>query len=1003
MNGIRKALFPALSLLLVLALLPISVIASALTLSNEYRLTTSGGYVYNLPEKTTVNDLLSTVYSTAQVLDANGNTVSGDTLVGTGMILSYPAASYIVVVYGDVNGDGVITTVDYLLCKMCITYANLEGAYLKAADIDGDGLISGTDCVAISSHISRKCSLFVDSYLTDEEKASVVIGEPTGVEFDNTATIHFDGDTITTTGEGVTVVDNYAYVTAAGEYTVTGASDNGYVHVAAATTDHVMLRLSGVQLTNTSGSAIYFEQCKKAYIELVDGTSTVLADGTATTLTDKGAVFANDTLVISGNGSLTVTGNRQHGIASDDDIIISSGSITVANAVKDAFHANDDITVNGGTVTVSAAGSDAMESEATLNINGGTVNLTAATGNALKAATVFTATDGMVTVASSENAIKGDAEVNISGGTFTLNSTNNAIKSDLLVNISGGEISINSTGDGIKSYSVDATSAGEQRTSFAYTALDGSVDAVGTYVWTTGSVSASAVYWYAVVATSNGLGGYTVSDVYAYGESKTFTVPTDGIAVLSHVSADAYASACLIQKGDTITYNTASATVTVTTPGNYLGNVNIIGGNLYAVTATDAIQAGEDIYVNNTSTALTSSSGIGTGAYNMYIISAGGASAAFDSTAGSYKALKADDSITLDFVKLYASSPEDTIRSDGDIAVNGGAITVYSGRDGIAAVNALNISGGGINVTTGGGYSQTISSTDTNSYKALKGTGSINISGGMFALNSRDDAVHSNGACTVSDGEFGIYTGDDAFHSDTTMTISGGDITVSASYEGVEGLNVEVSGGTVRVTSSDDGMNAAGGADGSGTSTPTRPGMGGSMGDTSKYSLALTGDAFVWVNAGGDGLDSNGSLTISGGTVIVQQSGGGNSGFDADGTRLINGGIVVVVDGGDMVELPATSSAQCSISYKMSSSVSAGSLLCVTNSSGAVLFAYKSTVSYKHILVSCPDFSTGSSYNIYTGGSITGSANEGLYEGGTYTGGTLKKTVTLSSKVTSTS
>lgn len=1002
-KNMRKAVFSAISFVLLLALLPVSYIASALTLSNTYRLTVSGGYVYNIPEKTTVGELLSSAYKTASVTDAAGNVVPDSSYVGTGMVLCYPAASYTIVVYGDIDGDGIISTADSILCRICLKSSNLEGAALKAADVDGDGAVTGTDSISLRSHISGKCNLFANSYLTDDEKAVAVPSEPTGVEFDNIATIHFDGDTVTATGEGVSVIDNYAYVTAAGEYTVTGASDNGYVHIAAGANDHVMLRLAGVQLTNTSGSAIYFEQCKKGYIELVDGTVNTLADGTTTTLLDKGALFTNDTLVIGGNGSLTVTGNRQHGIVSDDDIIISSGTVTVTSAVKDAFHANDDITVNGGTVTVSSAGSDAMESEGTFNVNGGTVNLSCATGNALKAATVLNITDGVVNVLSSKNAVKGDTEVNISGGTLTLNSTNNAIKSDLAVNISGGEISLNSEGDGVKAYSVDTASAGEQRTSFTYTALNGSVATAGTYVWTEGSVSATAVYWVAAVAESDGAGGYTVSSVYTAGESKTFTVPTGGIAVLAHTSADAYASACLIQKGDTIVYDTTTSTVTVTTPGNYLGNINVTGGNLYAIVGTDAMQAGENIYVNNRSTAITSASGIGTGAYNMYIVSAGGANANFDSTAGSFKALKADDNITIDYVKLYASTPEDTLRSEDGITINGGAITIYSYRDGVSAANALTITGGGMNITTGSGYSQNLAN-DTNSYKGLKGNGSITISGGMFSINSADDAVHSNGPCTVSGGEFGIYTGDDGFHSDTTMTITDGDILISASYEGVEGLNVDITGGTLRITARDDGINAAGGTDSSGTTNPGRPGMGGGVGgDTSKYSMSLGGDAFIVVNAGGDGLDSNGSLTISGGTVIVESNGHGDSGFDADGTRLINGGLVIILDAGDMTELPATSSAQCSLSYTMSSSVSAGTLLSVTNSSGTLLFAYKSTMSFKHMILSSPDFATGSSYKVYTGGSVSGTATDGLYRSGTYTAGTLKKTVTLSSKVTTAS
>lgn len=1022
MKNAKKALSLILTLFLVIAAIPTSIFSTAVDLSDTYRLTVSGSYVYNLPEKTTVADLMSGVYSTAVLKTAEGTALdrASTAYVVTGMLLCYTAAEYTVIIAGDLNCDGEVTAADYLLERKCVTKAvTLTGAALAAADVDGDGTATTADMLVMKKHISKKIDMYSNCYLTDDEKAAAVVGDPTvsdestdssdpSNDIDNYGTIHFEGDTVTVTGTGVTAVDNYAYVTAAGEFTVTGQSDNGYIHVMAATTDKVAFNLSGVKLTNTSGAALFCEQSKKIYLKLADGTENVFADGTATTLTDKGAIFSNDTIEISGGGSLTVTGNRQHGIVCDDDIIVNSGTVTVSNAVKDAFHANDDITVNGGTVTVSAAGSDALESEATLNVTGGILNLSSTLGNALKATTVLSVTGGQVNVLASDNAIKGDAEVNISGGTLDLNCTNNAIKSDLLVNISGGDISVNSTGDGIKSYSQDLTATtGEVRTSYTYTALNGSVSSSGAYVWTTGSVSNTAYYWFAAVAESNGTGGYTVTAVYPYGQYKTFTVPTGGIALLTYADNSSYEAACLVQVGDTVTYDTATMTVTATTAGNYLGDVNITGGNMYIECAKDAIQAGEDILINNPTAAKTSSSGIGSGAYNLYVVSAGGYKASFDSTLGSYKAIKADDTVTIDDVKFYASTPEDTVSCDQSITVNGGLLTIYSGRDGIAAAGALDISGGTFNITTGGGYSTTTSSTDTNSYKTIKGTGSISISGGEFALNSQDDAVHSNGACTVSGGTFGIYTGDDAFHSDTTMTISGGDITVSSSYEGVEGLNVDISGGIVRVTASDDGVNAAGGADGSGSNTPTRPGPGGmggsSSSNTSQYSLTLSGDAFLWVKCSGDGLDSNGSLTVNGGTVIVQQSGGGNSGFDADGTRLINGGLVIVLDGGDMVELPSTSSGQYCFSYKMSSSVAANSLVCVKDSYGNALFVLKAASSFKHMLISTPELASGSSYSVYTGGSCTGTYTDGLYSGGTYSGGTLKKTVTISSKVTSVS
>lgn len=1013
MSFAKRILGILLCLVMVASLVPCALSASAINLSNAYRLTINGSYVMGMPSGVTVAELMASVHSSAVLKNPSGIVVSNtDTsIVSTGYIINYSGAEYTIIVAGDVDGDGLLKTNDYTALKLSFKGISLNSLSDLAADIDMDGLTSTSDYILLAKHVKSQFDINSNLIVPDDEKATITPEAPVVSDFVNSGTIHFDGTQVTVTGTGVSVVDNYAYVTASGEYTVTGTSTNAYIRVFANTEEKVKLILSGTSVTNSSGPAIFFEQCKKAFIVLADGTSNSLTDGTTTTLLDKGALFSNDTLQISGNGSLTVTGNRQHGICSDDDIIIKGGNITVTNAVKDAFHANDDITVNDGVVTVKNAGSDAMESEGTVNVLGGTINLTSPSGNALKATTTYCGTGGTVNVYSSTNAVKGDASVVISGGTYNLVSTNNAVKSDLLVDISGGTFKINSTSDGIKSSSLDLTStAGETRTSFAYTSLNGSVASSGTYVWTTGTISNTAVYWNVAVAESNGTGGYVVTQVLSSGAAKNVTVPTGGILVLSHISDAAYSSCCLIQAGDVITYNTSTSTVTVTTGANYLGDINITGGNFHITCGNDGIEAGQNLVINNNDAKKTTASGIATtGSYNMYIVSGGGYTASFDSTLGSYKGIKADDKVEIKNGVIYASTPEDTISCDENITISGGTITIYTSRDGVAASNALNITGGTLNITSKSGYSTSLATTDTNSYKGLKGTGSITISNGTFNINTPDDAVHSNGACTISGGTFSIYTGDDGFHSDTTMTVSGGTINIHSSYEGVEGLNVNITGGRLIINSSDDGINAAGGTDSSGTggNRPGGPGgggFGGGMGgDTSKYSLNISGDStFVWMNCKGDGLDSNGSLTISGGTVIVQQSGGGNSGFDADGTRAINGGLVIICDGGDMVELPS-SSTQPVISYTMTSSISANTLLNVQDSSGKTIFTYKPTISYKHIMVSSPSFSTGSSYKIYTGGSCTGTADNGLYKSGTYTAGTLKKTITLSSIVTSAS
>ena len=58
------------------------------------------------------------------------------------------------IVYGDTNGDGIISAVDYVKIKNHIMGTSiLEGAYLKSADVNKDGNISAVDYVKIKNYI----------------------------------------------------------------------------------------------------------------------------------------------------------------------------------------------------------------------------------------------------------------------------------------------------------------------------------------------------------------------------------------------------------------------------------------------------------------------------------------------------------------------------------------------------------------------------------------------------------------------------------------------------------------------------------------------------------------------------------------------------------------------------------------------------------------------------------------------------------------------------------
>ena len=245
---------------------------------------------------------------------------------------------------------------------------------------------------------------------------------------------------------------------------------------------------------------------------------------------------------------------------------------------------------------------------------------------------------------------------------------------------------------------------------------------------------------------------------------------------------------------------------------------------------------------------------------------------------------------------LKSSPDEDDTTSAGTVTVTGGSITINSGEDGIQADGGFTMTDGKVYVTSGGGYTNAANIGD-NSAKGIKSDSYITISGGDVMINAADDGIHLNGtsgseAINITGGSFTIASGDDGIHSDYYLNISGGSVNVTQSVEGLEGAKVNLSSGSGNITSSDDGVNAA-------------------NSDLGNYDFELNISGGNWhINAGGDGLDSNGNLNVSGGyTEVFGSSNGGNAALDyGDGGYSFNytGGTIIGVGMGNMATSPTS-------------------------------------------------------------------------------------------------
>lgn len=253
----------------------------------------------------------------------------------------------------------------------------------------------------------------------------------------------------------------------------------------------------------------------------------------------------------------------------------------------------------------------------------------------------------------------------------------------------------------------------------------------------------------------------------------------------------------------------------------------------------------------------------------------------------------------------------------------------------------------------------------TNSMKGLKAETNLVLNGGTYNIDSCDDSIHSNKDITITDGTYSIKSGDDAIHAEETTKITNGNINVTKSYEGIEGLDIELKGGKITIVADDDGINAAGGNDDSGTVEPFE--NKGGMNEATNGSITISGGT-IDINASGDGIDANGNLTVTGGTTYVSGSeNGGNSALDYSGDAKITGGTFVAVGMSEMSQNFGDESTQGVIMINKDNTQEKDTKIILKDSSGEELVSYTSKKSFNSVLVSCKGIEKDGSYTLSIG------------------------------------
>lgn len=384
-------------------------------------------------------------------------------------------------------------------------------------------------------------------------------------------------------------------------------------------------------------------------------------------------------------------------------------------------------------------------------------------------------------------------------------------------------------------------------------------------------------------------GTYHLSGSISNGQIIVDVADTDKVQlVLDNVSVSSSSSAALyVRSADKVFVTLADGSVnTLTNGGSY---VNIDDNNI-----DGAVFSKSDLTFNGTgSLSITAGEGHGIVCKDDLVMTSG----TYSITAASH-GVSANNSIRLAGVNLNISAGKDGLQADHDsedkgfVFIESGTYDIKAVADGIQASSYIMVEGGTFDIVCGGGYTGVLNAitvgegkgnyvqpTDNLEYsmKAVKATNII-FNGGIFRISAYEDALHADGDMEINDGQFYIYTGDDGVHADNLLVINGGYIEIIEGYEGFEsGVTLIVNGGELSASVLDDSMNVS----------------------SSSGEIIINGGT-IYLQCQGDGIDSNGSFTMTGGHVTLNVNAihtGGDGNIDVDGTVTFTGGTIVDAQG----------------------------------------------------------------------------------------------------------
>lgn len=381
-----------------------------------------------------------------------------------------------------------------------------------------------------------------------------------------------------------------------------------------------------------------------------------------------------------------------------------------------------------------------------------------------------------------------------------------------------------------------------------------------------------------------------------------------------------------------------------------------------------------------------------------------------------------DDSGNFDDAKPHA------ISSDSDINITGGTLTLEVAGKASKCINSdtnVNISNGTITASVTGGGIWDSQNSKTKASSCIGSDADVTIDGGTLTLNASGaggKGISCDGVFTINDGDLTIattgnavvYSGSTLYQgnysgnldninsdykssakgikADSGLVIAGGNVIVSSdSSEGIESkAEMTISGGVVEVNTYDDCIN-------------------------SSSHMYIKGGKVFCNASNNDAIDSNGNLYIQGGFIVAQGASGAECGIDAndeDGYHLyVTGGTFIGIGGTNISRAYSITGYQPVLYY--SGTISTNVQYTINDASGNNILAYTLDRTYSAggggnpggggfwappsggggpggsglaMIVSSPNFKSGTTYYLKSGQTASGDGWHNLIESATVSG-----------------